>query len=64
MIFVIKNIVYNNAFIECDIFQFFFIINNCLAYFVIFVIDFIRFKYFIIKKVINNINFEFDIIEI
>ena len=61
---MIKNIVYNNAFIKCDIFQLFFIINDCLAYFIIFIIDFIYLKHFIIKKIIDNINLEFDIIEI
>ena len=45
-------------------FNFFIIINNCLAYFVIFIIDFIYFEHFIIKRIIDNINFEFDIIEI
>ena len=46
------------------LFNFFIIINNCLAYFVAFIIDFIRFKHFMIKKIINNIDFELDIIEI
>ena len=61
---MIKNFVRDSAFIECDIFQFFFIINNCLMYFIVFVIDLVRFKHFIIKKIINNINVEFDVIEI
>ena len=61
---MIKNFIYDNAFIKCDIFQFFFIINDCLAYIIIFVIDFICFRYFMIKKIINNINFEFDVIEV
>ena len=59
-----KNFVYNNAFIECDISQFLFIINNYLTYIIAFVIDFIRFKHFIIKKIIDNINVELDVIEI
>ena len=61
---MIKNFVYNNSFIKCDIFQFLFIINNYFAYIIIFIIDFVYFKYFMIKKIINNINLEFDIIEI
>ena len=61
---MIKSFVYNSAFIECDISQFLFIINNYLAYFIIIIIDFIRFRHFMIKKVINNINVEFDVIEI
>ena len=61
---MIKNFVRDNALIECDIFQLFFIINNYLAYFIAFVIDLIRFKHFMIKKVIDNIDVEFDIIEI
>ena len=61
---MIKNFVYNSAFIKCDIFQLFFIINNCLAYFIAFVIDLIRFKHFMIKKIIDNINVEFDVIKI
>ena len=59
-----KNFVYNNAFIKCDISQFLFIINNYLAYFIAIVIDFIRFRYFIIEKVIDNINVELGAIEI
>ena len=61
---MIKNIVRNNAFIKYNISQLFIIINNCFAYFITFIIDFIRFEHFIIKKIINNINFELDIIEI
>ena len=61
---MIENFVYDNAFIEYDIFQFFIIINNCLAYIIIFVIDFVCFKYFIIKKIIDNIDLELDVIEI
>ena len=61
---MIKNIVRDNAFIECDIFQFLFIINDCLAYFIAFVINLIYFEHFIKKRVINNINLELDIIEI
>ena len=45
-------------------FNFFIIINNYLAYFIIIVIDLIRFKYFMIKKIIDNIDVELDVIEI
>ena len=61
---MIKNFVRDSAFIKYNIFQLLFIINNCLAYFIALVIDLIRFKHFIIKKIINNINVEFDVIEI
>ena len=44
--------------------SFFYIINDRLLYFIIFVIYFINFKHFIIKKIIDNINVEFDVIEI
>ena len=44
--------------------NFFIIINNCFAYIIAFVIDFVYFKHFIIKRIINNINVEFDVIEI
>ena len=45
-------------------FNFFIIINDCFAYFIAIVIDLIRFKHFMIKKVIDNINVELDVIEI
>ena len=61
---MIKNFIRNNAFIEYNISQFLFIINNCLAYIITFCIDFMRFKYSIIKKVIDNLNIKFDIIEV
>ena len=61
---MIENFVHNNAFIECDTSQFLFIINNYLAYIIAFIIDFICFRYFMIKRVINNIDLEFDVIEI
>ena len=61
---MIKNFVYDNTFIECNISQFLFIINNYLAYIIIFVIDFVHFRYFMIKKIINNINLELNVIEI
>ena len=61
---MIKNFVRNNAFIKRDTSQLLFIINNYLAYFITLIIDLIRFKHFIIKKIINNINVELDIIEI
>ena len=61
---MIKNFVYNNALIKYNISQLLFIINNYLAYFITFVIDLIRFRHFIIKRIINNINVELDIIKI
>ena len=61
---MIENFVYDSALIECDTFSFLFIINNYFAYFIAFVIDFIRFKHFIIKRIIDSINVELDIIEI
>ena len=61
---MIKNFIHNNALIECDIFQFFFIINDYFAYIIAFVINFIYFRYFMIKKVIDNIDLEFDVIEV
>ena len=61
---MIKSFAYNNAFIKCDIFQFFLFINNNLAYFIALVIDFICFEHFIIKRIIDNIDVEFDVIEI
>ena len=42
----------------------FFFINNYLAYIIIFFIRFIRLKHFVIKKIIDNFNIEFDVIEI
>ena len=59
-----KNIVRNNAFIEYNVFQFVFFIDNYLAYIITFLIDFVRLRYFIIKKVFDNLNIEFDVIEI
>ena len=61
---MIKNIVHDNAFIKCDISQFLLIINNCLAYFIIFVINLIYFEHFIKERVIDNINLELNIIEV
>ena len=61
---MIKNIVRDNAFIKYNVFQFVLFINNCLAYIIIFFIRFIRLRYSIIKRVIDNFNVEFDIIEI
>ena len=61
---MIKNIIRNNAFIECNVFQFVFFINNYLAYIIIFLIDFIRLKHSMIKRIINNVDIEFDVIEI
>ena len=61
---MLKNFIRDNAFIEYDIFKFFFIINDYVAYFVIFVFEFIYFEHFIIKKIMNNINVEFDVIKV
>ena len=61
---MIKNIVYNNAFIEYNISQFVFFNNDYLAYIIIFFIRLIRLRHFMIKRVIDNLNIEFDIIEI
>ena len=61
---MIKNSVRDNAFIEYDTSQLLLIINDYLAYFIALVINLIRFKHFMIKRVINNINVELDIIEI
>ena len=61
---MIKNIVYNSAFIKCNVFQFVFFIDNCLAYIITLFINLINLKYFIIKKIIDNFDIEFDIIEI
>ena len=61
---MIKNLVRNNAFIEYNISQFVFAIDNYLAYIIIFFIDFIRLKHFIIIKIIDNLDVELDVIEI
>ena len=61
---MIKNIVYNNAFIEYNVFQFVFFIDDCLAYIIIFFISFINLKYFVIKRIIDNFNVEFNVIEV
>ena len=61
---MIKNIVYNNAFTECNAFQFILFIDNCLAYIITLFINLINLKYFIIKRVIDNLDVEFDVIEI
>ena len=63
-IFIIKNIVYNNAFIECNAFQFILFNNNYFAYIITFFIRLVRLKHFIIKKIIDNLNVEFDVIDI
>ena len=64
MIFVIKNIVRNNAFIEYNASQFILFINNYFAYIITFLIDFVRLKYFVIKRVFDNFDVELDVIEI
>ena len=61
---MIKNFVYNNAFIGCNISQFFFVINNCFAYIITFFIVFIRLRYFVIKIIIDNFDIEFDVIKV
>ena len=59
-----KNFIRNNVFIKCNISQLLFVINNYLAYIVIFFIDFVRLKHFVIKKIIDNFDIELDVIEI
>ena len=61
---MIKNIVRDNALIEYNVFQFVFFIDNCLAYIITLFISLINFKYFIIKRVIDNFDVEFDVIAI
>ena len=61
---MIKNIVHNNAFIEYNISQFVFFVDNYLAYIITFLIDFVYLKYFVIKKIFDNFKIEFDVIEI
>ena len=61
---MIKNIVYNNALIECNAFEFILFIDDCFAYIITFFINLVNLRYFIIKKVIDNLDIEFDVIEI
>ena len=61
---MIKNILRNNAFIECNVFQFVLFINDCLAYIITFFIRFIRLRHSVIKKIIDNLDIEFDVIKI
>ena len=61
---MIENFVRDSALIECDIFQLLFIINDYLAYFIALVIDLVRFKHFMIKRVIDSIDVEFGVIEV
>ena len=61
---MIKNFVYNSAFIEYNISQFVFIINDYLAYIITFFIRLIRLRHFVIKRVIDNFDVKFDVIEI
>ena len=42
----------------------FFFINNYLAYFIIFLIDFVRLEHFVIKWIINNLDVKLDVIKI
>ena len=46
---MIKNIVRDNAFIERNVFQFILFIDNCFAYLITFLIDFVRLEHFVIK---------------
>ena len=46
---MIKNIFRDDAFIERNAFQFVLFINNCLAYLITFLIDFVRLEHFVIK---------------
>ena len=46
---MIKNIFRDSAFIERNVSQFVFFIDNCLAYFITFLIDFVRLEHFVIK---------------
>ena len=61
---MIKNIVRNNALIECNVFQFIFIIDDYLAYIITLFINLVNLKYFIIKRIIDSLNVEFGVIEI
>ena len=61
---MIKIFVRDNAFTECNVFQFILFINNCLSYIITFFINFVRLKHFVIKKIIDKLNVEFDIIKI
>ena len=61
---MIENSVRDSALIECDTSQFLFTINDCLAYIIAFVIDFVCFRYFMIKRVIDNIDLELGVIEV
>ena len=61
---MIENIVRNNAFTECNVFQFILFIDDYLAYIITFFISFINFRYFVIKRVIDNFDVEFNVIEI
>ena len=63
-IFIIKNIVRDSAFTECNVFEFVFFIDDCLAYIITFFINFINLRYSVIKRIIDNLNVEFDVIEI
>ena len=61
---MIKNTVHNNALIKYNAFQFILFIDNYLAYIITLFINLINLKYFIIKRIIDNLNVEFDIIKI
>ena len=61
---MIKNIICDNAFTERNVSQFILFINNYLAYIITFLIDFVRLRHSVIKKIIDNLNIELDAIEI
>ena len=61
---MIKNIVRDSAFIKYNVSQFIFFSDDYLAYIIIFFIRFVRLRHFVIKKIIDNLNVEFDVIEI
>ena len=61
---MIKYIVRDNAFIERNVSQFVFFIDDYLAYIITFLIDFIRLRYFMIKRIIDNLDIELDVIKI
>ena len=63
-IFIIKNIVRNNVFTEYNISQFILFNNDYLAYIITFFIRFVRLRHFVIKKIIDNLDIEFDVIKV
>ena len=61
---MIENIVRDNAFTERNVFQFILFIDDYFAYFITFLIDFVRLEHFVIKWIINNFDIKFDVIKI